>query len=98
MAAEECSKSQRRRGEGDDRVNTYKELVFTADKTQRMNKWLQLNQPDLMRLGAELFPGIGLTQIQLQVRSEHDTGEVVGLKVYICMGSAPLEKESDESD
>jgi hypothetical protein len=51
-----------------------------------------------MRLGAELFPGIGLTQIQLQVRSEHDTGEVVGLKVYICMGSAPLEKESDESD
>ena len=77
-------------------MNTYKELILIADKTQRMKKWLQLNQPDLMRLGADLFPGIGLTQIQLQVRSEHDTGEVVGLKVYICMGSIPIEKDPDE--
>lgn len=73
-------------------MDVFKELVFESTEAQAVNRWLEIIQPNLTLLGGQLFPNRGgLTRIQMRVRTNHDTGEVVGIEIVIGMGSVPEE-------
>lgn len=67
-------------------MDPFKELVWAAKESQQINQWCEEQQDPLLKLGKELFPPTGLVGIQIKMRFNHDTGQVVGAEVIIKLG------------
>jgi hypothetical protein len=73
--------------------DVWKELIFESAEAQAVNSWMSMVHPNVGLLAGQLFPSSGLTKMQMRVRSDHDSGRVVGVEVIIGMGCVPKETE-----